>query len=254
MLNHQIQGEGPKVLLIHGLFGDKANLNGLAKTLVQDYQVIQVDLRNHGESFWSNQMNYHLMAADVAQLLSHLKIKQLHVVGHSMGGKTAMALALTQPQLVQSLTVVDISPVRYEHKHTKVFDALCSLPIKQLDSRNQAIAHMQQQQIDIGTTQFLLKNLKKEQDGYRWRMNLDVIEQQYQQIADWPFSDETYSGPTLFIKGELSEYMLPQHQQQVVNHFPNAKAKVINGTGHWLHAEKPKIFHKLVGDFLTNCY
>ena len=250
LLNHQVTGDGAPIVLIHGLFGALDNLNTLARHLSERYQVINLDVRNHGKSFHQAEMDYPAMVRDVIALLDHLALDTVTLVGHSMGGKIAMELALSHPERIDALVVADIAPVTYTNRHNTVFDALNQIDPATTANRKQALASLTAAGIDMGTAQFLLKNLVKAEQGFQWRFNLPALEENYRAILSEPQQDGSYAGPTLFIKGADSDYILAEHRPQIMRYFPAAKAKIIEGTGHWLHAEKPALFNKLVGNFI----
>lgn len=251
-LNFKDQGQGAPVVLIHGLFGSLDNLGLLARPLSELFRVISIDLRNHGASFHSDEMTYPQQAADVLALLDHLDLAQVAIVGHSMGGKVAMQVAKQAPTRVNKLVVADIAPVAYPHaRHKNVFAGLNATLANPPQSRGEAEA-MLARHIEIpGVRQFLLKSFAKKDAGWGWRFNVPALEHNYANIMGWPDSETRFEGPTLFIKGGDSDYVLPEYTDTVTAQFPAAKARVIAGTGHWLHAEKPVLFNKLVVDFLS---
>jgi len=251
LLNYKLVGQGSPVVLIHGLFGALDNLGRLARHLSESHQVISIDLPNHGQSPHTTTISYADMADDVLGLLAHLNIEQCAFVGHSMGGKVAMEIALTHPEVMLSLIVADIAPVAYTHRHGAVFDALNAVDLTVIKSRQQALEVVIEHGIDQGTAMFLLKNLAKDDRGFYWRCNLSLLEQYYPDIIGGVSQALSYSGPVLFIKGELSDYITTDHKTQIGSNFPQAQLKVIQGTGHWLHAEKPASFNKIVSDFLA---
>ncbi|MDF2411269.1 alpha/beta fold hydrolase [Aeromonas sp. 2HA2] len=251
-MNFKEQGQGPAVVLIHGLFGSLDNLGLLARTLSEHYRVISVDLRNHGASFHSDEMSYPQQAADVLALLDTLALDQVSLVGHSMGGKVAMQLAKQAPARVARLVVADIAPVAYPHsRHQNVFASLNATLRQPVQSRSEAEAILAEHIEIAGVRQFLLKSFAKGESGWGWRFNVAALERNYANIMGWPDNQHRFEGPTLFIKGGDSDYMQPQYTDTVMAQFPAAKARVIAGTGHWLHAEKPVLFNKLVVDFLS---
>ncbi len=250
-INFKRIGQGQPVILIHGLFGNLDNLGRLARHLSERFEVISVDLPNHGLSSHIETFDYPRLAAELADLLSNLALSQCHFVGHSMGGKVAMQLALDFPQLVKSLVVADIAPVTYSHRHTHIFDALNAIDLSTLANRSDATTIVTNHGIDAGTAQFLLKNLAKENDAFIWRCNIANLAANYETIIGGLTGCEQFDGATLFIKGENSDYILSEHRPQIMQHFPKAQAKIIQGTGHWLHAEKPASFNKIVGDFIA---
>ncbi|RJG47713.1 alpha/beta fold hydrolase [Motilimonas pumila] len=249
-LNYNKTGQGPAVFLIHGLFGSLSNFGLLHKHLQTDHTVVSVDVRNHGESPHCDSMSYAEMANDIIQLAARLGFKRFSLVGHSMGGKIAMATAMQAPQYIDKLIIADMAPVTYPSRHQGVFTALNKVPVPGINSRNEANMILAQGIEEVGVQQFLLKSLYRSEAGFQWRFNLHGLMQQYDIISQWPFSDESYQGPTLFIKGERSDYLITEYTDTVIRQFPNARMKIINNTGHWLHAEKPAIFNKLVSDFL----
>lgn len=251
-LNFKQQGKGPDVILIHGLFGSLENLNVIAKPLSEHFNVINVDLRNHGQSPHSDEMNYQVMAEDIVELLTQLDIKKAHFIGHSMGGKVAMELALTYPQLVNKLIVLDIAPVEYPPRHEKIIMALNTVENKKVTARKEADEMMQPFINELGVRQFLLKSLTKKDTGeFAWRFNLSVLDEKYSTILSNVNENNSCLCDTLFIKGNDSDYILPAHRGAIETRFPNATAKVIHGAGHWLHAQKPIAVNKAINDFLT---
>lgn len=252
LLNHKDQGQGPAVVLIHGLFGNLDNLGLLARALADQYRVISLDLRNHGASFHSMEMSYPLMAADLLTLLDSLHIEKASLIGHSMGGKVAMQVAKQAPTRIERLIVADMAPVAYPHaRHQNVFAGLNATLAKMPKSRNEAETLLAEHIEIPGVRQFLLKSFAKDGVDWGWRFNVAALEHNYANIMGWPDSQSRFDGPTLFIKGGESDYMLPAYTETVMAQFPAAKARVIAGTGHWLHAEKPVLFNKLVVDFLS---
>jgi len=253
LLHHQIAGQGKPLFLLHGLFGSSDNLALIARDLGQHFRIISVDMRNHGHSFHSDDVSYQLMAEDILKLADHLAIEDFACLGHSMGGKVAMMLALIAPKRINKLIIADIAPVSYEPKHDNVIkglEAVANAPA--ISSRSHAELILSEHIAISGVRQFLLKSLVKEGLPYHWRFNLEAIATNYLQIASWPDSQAQYSGPVRFLKGGDSDYLLASHQSAIAKHFPNASAKVLPGTGHWLHAEKPRLFNRLALDFLSN--
>lgn len=254
-LNYQQLGQGEHIVLIHGLFGSLENLNMVAKTLSQHYCVTSVDVRNHGNSFHQQGMNYSDLAQDVITLLNALSIEFCHLLGHSMGGKIAMQIALSYPQRVNKLIVADIAPVEYSAHHLTIIEGLQAIDLTKVQKRKDADSQLANYVDDIGVRQFLLRNLAiNEQGQFQFKCNLNNIEQGYQQIMQRNETEDgqPFNGKTLFIKGGDSDYILAKHQEAIKTLFPYAKAKIIQGTGHWLHAEKTVAFNKIVMDFLTN--
>ena len=252
ILHTDITGQGEPLVLIHGLFGSYDNLGVIARALQSHFQIINLDVRNHGRSAHADSMSYPELAADVIQTLDQLGFGQVAVLGHSMGGKIAMQLALSWPERVSKLILADISPVPNHPRHQHILQGLTAVAEAGLQQRSQADQLLSQYIAELGVRQFLLKSLYKEDDQFRWRFNIKALIANYPQLLEAPPSKGPYTGPTLFIKGAESDYLLPEHQSLIQQLFPQSKAKVIMGTGHWLHAEKPVAFAKIVTDFLLS--
>lgn len=253
MLNHKTYGEGPAFVILHGLFGMLDNWQTLARRWAERYQVVLIDLRNHGRSPHEADMDYDLMAGDVAELLEHLGIDECILLGHSMGGKVAMQTALTYPDLVQKLIVVDIAPRRYLPGHDSIFTALESLDPAAVTSRQEAAAYLGSHISDPGIQLFLLKNLTRDPaGGFRWRMNLPAITAAYPAIIG-PVGKvgDRYDGSSLFLRGSKSGYVKEEDMVLIEMLFPQASLKTVDGAGHWVHAEKPTELMAVVDEFLS---
>ena len=251
-LNYKQIGQGSDVVLIHGLFGSLENLNVIAKPLSEHFRVTNVDLRNHGLSPHSDEMDYLAMATDIVELMATLKIQKAHLIGHSMGGKVAMQVALTHSELVDKLVVLDIAPVSYPARHTQILEALNSVKNADISDRKQADLIMQPYIEELGVRQFLLKSLYKNDEGkFVWRFNLSVLDNKYSTITDNINANNSCLCETLFIKGNDSDYILAEHRDAINALFKNVSAKIIHGAGHWLHAQKPQAVNKAINDFLT---
>ncbi|WP_333608202.1 alpha/beta fold hydrolase [Arsukibacterium sp.] len=260
ILHSQCSGQGPDLVLIHGLFGSYENLGVIARALSDAFRIINIDVRNHGRSDHSEHMNYALMATDVADTLDALGVSQCAMLGHSMGGKLAMAFALRYPERVTKLILADIAPVAYPPRHNAVFAGLQQVQLASITSRSDADKQLAAHINEPGVRQFLLKSLDKTEQGFAWRFNLAALKANYPALIGDELSNSVehsntpaqFNGPTLFIKGGDSDYILTEHRPAIMARFPNAQAKIIQGTGHWLHAEKPAAFSKLVRDFLLS--
>ncbi|MCJ2375759.1 alpha/beta fold hydrolase [Vibrio sp. ZSDZ34] len=251
LLNYKIEGAGQPVVLLHGLFGDMNNLGVLARELKDQYQVVSVDLRNHGRSFHDEQHNYQAMASDVALLLNNLSIEQPIVIGHSMGGKVAMKLTEHNDINIDKLIVLDMSPVHYaESRHDNVFAGLNNVSSQRPTSRAQAMQLLSEDIETEGVRQFLSKSLTKRDDHLVWRFNVETLQNRYHDILGWSPIKPT-DVATLFVKGSLSDYILAEHQTQIQAQFSHAKAHIIANTGHWLHAEKPEEVLRAIRKFLA---
>lgn len=240
------------LIILHGLFGSASNFRGLAKLYASHFNVYYLDLRNHGNSPHSDQMSYPLMAADVIEFMDNQNIRKANIVGHSMGGKTAMQIALSYPTRIDKLLISDIAPVKYPHHHQTIFEGLRAINLDELTSRSNAEQILKDYVDDPGIRMFLLTNLVRLDDGgFKWRINIPALYDNYQHIADEP-KGISYDGPTLFIRGELSDYIHDQYVPETLEMFPNAKIETIAEGGHWLHAQKPKEFTELLLDFFLN--
>lgn len=242
-------GALPPIVIVHGLFGSGRNWGVIAKRLAESRQVVTVDMRNHGESFRAESQSYPEMAADLAEVIGALG-GRADVIGHSMGGKAAMVLALTRPELVRRLLVADIAPVAYTHgaSHARLIGAMRALDLSQLHTRAEADAALAAEVTSPAVRAFLLQSLDLR--GKRWRINLAALERELPKILGFPAVSGRYEGPALFLSGALSDYVRPEHRAAIKALFPGAKQAKIPGTGHWLHAEKPREFEAAARAFL----
>jgi esterase len=250
MLNTLIHGTDttrPPVMIVHGLFGSARNWNVIAKRLSGTRRVIAPDMRNHGNSFWADTHSYFDMADDLSAVIAaHGGVVDL--MGHSMGGKAAMTLALTQPDRVARLMIADIAPVTYGHSQQQFIDAMRSVDLSRVkrraDAAEQLAAHVDDKTLQAFFTQSL--DVKEQ----RWLYNLDALERDMDKILGFPEIDSTYSGLTLFLSGANSDYVLPEHRSKIREFFSNAKFAKIQDAGHWLHAEQPRAFEASMRAFL----
>ncbi|CAH0533890.1 Esterase YbfF [Vibrio stylophorae] len=251
-LHFRVQGQGDPVILMHGLFGSLDNLGLLAKELSKDYQVISVDLRNHGQSPHSPRVSYALMAEDVLNVMHRLNLPRAIVIGHSMGGKVAMKLAQDWPEQVRALVVLDIAPVLYPfRRHDAIFAGLREVAGAPPKSRSEADSLLALHIDTPFVRQFLGKSLYRGEDSrYHWRFHVRALSDNYEAIMGWP-NPSVYHGPALLLKGHLSEYVQLEHKDAIVSQFPAMKTHIIANTGHWLHAEKPESVHRHIRQFLT---
>lgn len=244
-------GVGKPLFIFHGLFGMLDNWHNVAQKLSENYTVYSVDLRNHGQSPHSHEMNYELMADDIANLLVKLKLEKAHILGHSMGGKAVMTFALKYPTMVEKLIVADIGIKGYKRGHDDIFDAIIPLNLSEFDSRGDIDKHLQPALANFGVRQFILKNLnRREEGGYEWKMNLESIYKNYENITAGIESETTFGGETLFMRGGKSNYVSDEDWSEIEQLFTNAELKTIEGAGHWVHAEKPDAVVELVTEFL----
>jgi esterase len=252
-LNYQAHGEGKPLLLLHGLFGSGRNWSGIARQLSGSYKVVTVDLRNHGASGHADSMAYTEMAEDIARLVTSLGQDSICILGHSMGGKTAMTLSLLNPALVERLIVVDIAPAKYLSNHDDLISAMHLLPVNKLKNRNQADVFLSQYIPEPRLRQFILQNLVRDEDaGYKWRINLKAIQDNQNRLRDFPaeLKGMSFEGPALFLSGSLSDYIGTHHQDAINAYFPESTHVVIEDAKHWVHADKPDEVIKAVSRFL----
>jgi len=241
-LHHRILGEGRPLIILHGLFGFSDNWQSHAKKLAEYFQVILVDLRDHGHSDWSNETSYQLMAEDVFELCNDLGLEEIHLVGHSMGGKVAMEFTNHHEELLEKLVIVDIGFKEYPMHHQHILAGIHSVDIENNKTRREAEKQMREHIESEGIKQFLLKNLYwKEKGKLAWRMNIGVLERDMSNILAKIEIDEI-SIPTLFIRGEMSNYILDKDVELLEEKFIDAEIETIPGAGHWVHAESPEVF------------
>jgi esterase len=250
-LHHRIFGEGDPLIILHGLFGSSDNWNTLARRFAEHRQVILVDQRNHGRSFHAEEMDYSMMAIDLVALMDELGLEKADLLGHSMGGKTVLAMAMEYPDYISRLIVADIGPKQYESHHDSIFAAFHSVPLGELKSRTEAIGFMREFVQEEGVLQFLAKNLYWIEKGkLAWRMNLPVIEENIDKILA-SIGENEYEGETLFIRGGKSGYIQDEDLFDLHLQFPNCRVETMDEAGHWLHAEDPETFYSIVTDFLA---
>ncbi|NVO24169.1 alpha/beta fold hydrolase [Donghicola mangrovi] len=248
MLNVDIYGEGqPPLMIVHGLYGSARNWGVISRRLSEDRRVVAVDQRNHGDSPWYDEHTYHDMANDLAQVIEAEMPGGAIVLGHSMGGKASMVLALTRPDLVKGLIVADIAPVAYDHTQIQFIEAMRGLDLSAVNTRGDANRLMAETVPEDGVRAFLLQSLDVKEK--RWRLNLDVLAREMATVVGWPAAEmagRTYDGPVLFLSGAESTYVTPAGREAAKAHFPNSRFFKIPGAGHWLHAEKPREFEAAV--------
>ncbi|WP_415343329.1 esterase [Enterobacter hormaechei] len=236
------------IVLVHGLFGSLDNLGVLARDLVTDHAILQVDMRNHGLSGRSDEMTYAAMAQDLRDTLDANNIQKATLIGHSMGGKAVMALTALAPERISGLVVIDVAPVNYDvRRHDEIFAAINAVTEAGVATRQQAAAVMREHLDEEGVVQFLLKSFV---DG-QWRFNVPVLWDQYSHIVGWE-AVPAWPHPALFIRGGNSPYVTDAYRDALLAQFPQARAHVIAGAGHWIHAEKPDAVLRAIRRYLTD--
>jgi esterase len=246
-------GVGSPVVILHGLFGSKRNWAGIARRLGHQHRVLAVDLRNHGDSPWDPCHDYPALAGDVAALIRSHVGGPVAVIGHSMGGKAGMTLALTRPELVSRLVVVDIAPAVSAGTTAGVLAALQAVPLKSLTRRSDVEAFLADRLADPAVRAFLVQNVIATADGLAWRVNLDALAKNITTVLGFPTLSQTacFRGPTLFLAGGRSDYVRREHHVEIERLFPAVQIEVIPDAGHWVQADAPELFLDLVGNFLT---
>lgn len=246
-------GSGKPIILLHGLFGGKENLGQTARALADQFEVYSLDLRNHGASEHVDTMNYSEMAEDVVYFMKNQQIPSAILIGHSMGGKVAMEIAISYPDKVDKLVVVDIAPIEYRHQHKAIIAGFLDLQHHLFDSRSDANKLLSEYVPEESVRQFLLTNLVRSDikpEKFKWRLNISILAKYYSNIiAD--ISPGTFEKPTLFLKGDLSKYINDRGILSIRDRFPNHKIVTVPNAGHWLHAENTDYFIDCVRSFIT---
>ena len=245
-LSYKSQGAaaGPPVVILHGLLGSSSNWRSIARRIAERRRVFALDLRNHGESPHVDTMSYPAMADDVGAFLDKHAIDSATFIGHSMGGKTAMRLALDAPHRVARLVVVDIAPTVSRHDHLPWLRAMACLNVGRITRRADAETMLEAAIPDAAIVKFLLQNLASTPDGFAWRINLEAIENNLPALLDFPVDADVqpFTGSALFLRGARSDYVLPKDEAVIRALFPCAEMVTIEGAGHWVHAEQPARF------------
>ena len=243
---------GEPLIILHGLFGNQGNWAMHAKKLSEQFSIYGFDARNHGRSGWAETMSYQEMAEDLIETMDALGLSSAHFIAHSMGGKTAMQLAMLAPDRIKKMILVDIAPVEYPAGPYAVLEGLESLDLSTLTSRSQADLLLQKYVEEKGVRDFLLTNLQKDKQGaYSWRLNLSALVNCYSEIKAGLSPEGVYPQEVLFIKGADSDYILAEHREAILRQFPATKIKIIENAGHWVHSEKPSAFIKIVEGYLS---
>lgn len=252
LLHSKIIGEGKPLLILHGFLGMGDNWKSLGNQFAENgFEVHLIDHRNHGRSFHSDDFSYQLMVADLYEYCKHYKLDDISLLGHSMGGKTAMLFAVTHPNTVKKLIIADISPRVYPLHHQAILYALEKLDFTKIKSRNEADEVLAEVLTDLPTRQFLLKNLywvKKGELGLRF--NLPILIKNIEEVGKALPEDTSFDGSTLFLYGSNSGYFVQGDDIEIKKHFPNSKIAYVANAGHWLHAENPTDFYQFVVNFL----
>ena len=252
-LHHKTYGDGDALIILHGLFGSLDNWHSISLRLGKGFRVVAVDQRNHGHSPHCHEMDYDLMANDLSELLDELRIERAHIMGHSMGGKTAMQFALTFPGRTGSLIVVDIAPRFYPPFHNEIFHALLNLEPQRFENRKQMEDALAPSIPSLSLRQFLLKSVERGPDGgFRWRFGLNELWRNYSNLQVEITQGRQFHGRALFIRGADSDYLVEEDRPTLRRGFPQAELKTIPKAGHLVHVENPEAFLALVERFLSS--
>lgn len=252
MLNclvHPSSGDATPLLIVHGLYGSARNWGVIAKRLSDRGPVVAVDQRNHGDSPWYDSHSYTDMANDLAQVIED-QGAPMDVVGHSMGGKAAMVLALTRPDLLRRVVIADIAPVAYDHSQMQYIEAMRAVDLTRVTRRSDAVEQLEPLVDDPTLRAFFTQSLDVK--GQRWLLNLDVLAREMPKILGFPQVTGQFDGSVLFLSGAQSHYVRPEHRDQIRALFPAARFAKIPQAGHWLHAERPREFEAAVRVFLDS--
>ena len=236
------------LLIVHGLYGSARNWGVISKRLSDEREIFAIDQRNHGDSQWCETQSYFDMAGDLQEFLEHFG--SMAVLGHSMGGKAAMALSILKPSLVEKLVIVDIAPVSYFHDNTQYIRAMKNVKLDKLATRADAIIQLAESVPKPELRSFFAQSIDLK--NKRWKLNLDVLESEMEKIISFPQLSGKFEKVSLFLSGALSNYLQITHRPTIKKLFPKAKFAKIPNAGHWLHAEKPREFEAAVRTFLSD--
>jgi pimeloyl-ACP methyl ester carboxylesterase len=239
----------PDLLIVHGLYGSARNWSVISKRMSDSRRVIAVDQRNHGDSPWFDTHSYLDMAQDLAQVVEY-NGAPMDIVGHSMGGKAAMILALTRPDLVKRLLVADIAPVAYGHDQSQYIQAMQSIDLTHMEKRSEVAQALSKHVTDPALQSFFTQSL--DLGNKRWKLNLDILQRDMHHVLGFPEVTGSFDKPTLFLSGANSQYVLPDHRPKIKALFPNAVFAKIPDAGHWLHAEQPRAFEQTLRVFFND--
>lgn len=250
MLNYKEYGEGEAVIILHGLLGMLDNWHSFARKLSAHYHVITLDQRNHGKSFHSDEFSYPILSDDLNNFLNEHGIDKCHLIGHSMGGKTVMQFQADHPQKIDKSIIVDIAPKEYSGGHEHIFKALLTLNLNEINSRKEATDYIDDILKNKNVTLFLLKNLKRNDDkSFKWKANIEALWKNYDDIKTFGALHSKIDLDTLFIRGSDSNYILDTDLETIRSIYSKAQIQTVQGSGHWVHAEKPDALLKHVTDF-----
>ena len=251
-LHARTLGHGPDVILLHGLFGQGSNLGSVSRALISDFRVHCLDLPDHGRSPWLADASLSTYAQAVARWMDQHELLAAHILGHSLGGKVAMELAVTQPERVRKLVVADMAPITYTEHHQQILEALQQVARQQCEARAEAEALLNEVIDDPGVVGYLLMSLERgaESEVYQWRFNLAGLADAYDRLREAPSEAGPFQGQTLFLKGSESTYIQEAHESEIQRRFPGSELVTVEEAGHWLHVDQPNQFNDAVRAFL----
>lgn len=252
-LNYEKYGSGQPIIILHGLFGSCVNWKTVSEMLSSQFSVYTLDLRNHGESPHSEQFNYNVMTEDLKQFILRHNLQKVIVIGHSLGGKTAMTFASTYPQMVDKLIIVDIAPRAYLSSLKGLIESMMSVKLSQYNKLREIVSALEFQIPDLSTRYFLVKNIKRDKKGQlKWKINLQSIHDNYDNLNKAVPIGLSIDRPTLFIRGEDSDYVMEQDMNVIKTfYFPHAHIVTIPKAGHWVHIDAPNEFVSIVQEFVS---
>lgn len=253
-LNFKTQGQptNSTIVIVHGLFGSLDNWQSLAKKWSESYYVLSVDVRNHGKSFHSDNMEFEALAKDLFILIQKEGIGKIHLLGHSMGGKIAMEFAIHYPEYLASLIVVDVAPYAYTPHHSDVFEMIKTTDLSKFTSRQEIETEIKKYLHQEDVVQFMMKNIRRNGENllFEWKFNAKVLDRDYLSLIQY-IPHKGFNGPTLFIGGERSKYISKETSIHIFELYPEAKFEFVSNAGHWVHADNPTEFYNLVTQFIT---
>lgn len=251
-LNYKKYGEGDPLIVLHGLFGSLDNWATLARQWSDTFTVYAVDLRNHGKSPHTSSHTINNMATDIQDFISEHNIKNPVLLGHSMGGKAAMETVLTHPDQIRGLIIADMGAQSYPRGHDEIFSAIRSLNLEEAESRKYIEEKLSDTIDDKGIVYFISKNISRTKEGYHWKMNIDTLERDYEEVLKAIRPGRIFDKPTLLLKGEKSNYVNEENINLLRQLFPRIKIEAIKDSGHWVHAENPDLFEQRVRSFMKS--
>lgn len=253
ILHSKIYGQGQALLILHGLFGMGDNWATLGKRWAESYEVHLIDLRNHGKSFHSDQMNYSLLSEDLLKYIAHYGLSDLILIGHSMGGKATMRFAINHPEVAQKIIVVDIAPKAYQPHHQEIIRTIKAVDFDRIATREDLDTFLAQFISHWDTRALISKNVYRKEDGqFAFRFHLFGIEKNYAALIEQPFQDKSYEKPALFLRGAQSHYVSDEDTPLIKKHFPLAQIVTLDEAGHWIHVDRPMKFYDETQAFLNS--